>query len=73
MVVPAESSAQDLQNEHCTVFRVCATTTGHIAAQSSLNEKHDMPESVHPRNHSDYTLGRIGRHNVVSTFLSDGT
>ena len=70
-IVPAEGSA------HYTVGWICAVPTEYVAAQAFLDEKHDRPEYVHPHDYNDYTLGRIGRHNVVigawkSTIVTGG-
>lgn len=55
-----------------TVGWICAITTEYVAAQVFLDEKHDYPD-YHPRHKkSDYTLGRIGRHNVVIAVLPLG-
>ncbi|KAJ5390254.1 uncharacterized protein N7496_001322 [Penicillium cataractarum] len=48
-----------------TVGWICAITTEYVAAQAFLDEQHAPPESLPPQNKNDYTLGRIGRHNVV--------
>ena len=71
-VVPAKGSALDLQKEHYTIGWICAITTEYVAAQAFLDEKYSRPEYVHPHDYNDYTLGRIGRHNVVIAVLPDG-
>ncbi|KAL2167850.1 hypothetical protein VTG60DRAFT_717 [Thermothelomyces hinnuleus] len=55
-----------------TVGWICAIETEYVAAQSFLDEEHDGPESVATRDNNDYTLGRMGRHNVVIAVLPDG-
>ncbi|EEU36945.1 uncharacterized protein NECHADRAFT_20595, partial [Fusarium vanettenii 77-13-4] len=55
-----------------TVGWVCALTCEYVAAQEFLDEEHDPPESLQPNDSNDYTLGRIGRHNVVIAVLPDG-
>ncbi|XTI94384.1 nucleoside phosphorylase domain-containing protein [Cenococcum geophilum] len=37
-----------------------------------LNEKHERPEYVSPNNNNNYTLGRVGKHNIVITVLPNG-
>ncbi|RAO72618.1 uncharacterized protein BHQ10_008630 [Talaromyces amestolkiae] len=55
-----------------TVGWICAITTEYIAAQAFLDEKHDGPAYLPPHNKNDYTLGRIGKHNVVISVLPMG-
>lgn len=55
-----------------TVGWICAITTEYVAAQAFLDEKHDAPEYLAPNNKNDYTLGRIGKHNVVVAVLPMG-
>src|SRR5437667_10249849 len=33
---------------------------------------HDRPEYVSPNDNNDYTLGKVGKHNVVIAVLPDG-
>lgn len=51
---------------------ICAISTERVAAEAFLDERHDGPESISPNDNNDYTLGRIGRHNVVIAILPDG-
>lgn len=51
---------------------ICATTKEYVAAQQLLDEKHGPPTSLSPRNRAHYTLGRVGRHNVVIATLPMG-
>ncbi|TFB05511.1 Ankyrin repeat domain-containing protein 50 [Trichoderma ghanense] len=51
---------------------ICAISTEYVAAQSLLDEKHGTPRSVARNDNNDYTLGRIGEHNVVIAVLPDG-
>ncbi|PTB65719.1 hypothetical protein BBK36DRAFT_1082082, partial [Trichoderma citrinoviride] len=44
----------------------------YVAAQAVLDELHGRPERVSQANQSDYTLGRIGEHNVVIASLPFG-
>ncbi|RYO78317.1 hypothetical protein DL764_010131 [Monosporascus ibericus] len=51
---------------------ICAIGTEYIAAQEFLDDEHDPPEFVSPNDTNDYTLGRLGKHNVVVAVLPDG-
>lgn len=55
-----------------TVGWICAITFEYVAAQAFLEEKHEKPEYVSPQDNNNYTLGRIGRHNVVIAALPYG-
>ncbi|OCK78779.1 purine and uridine phosphorylase, partial [Lepidopterella palustris CBS 459.81] len=55
-----------------TVGWICAITTEYVAAQAFLDEKHEGPENVSPNDNNDYTLGKVGKHNVVIAVLPDG-
>lgn len=55
-----------------TVGWICAITTEYVAAQVFLDEKHDGPESLPSTDNNNYTLGRMGKHNVVIAVLPDG-
>ncbi|KAF4989612.1 hypothetical protein FDECE_14648 [Fusarium decemcellulare] len=55
-----------------TVGWVSALTTEYVAAQVFLDEKHDRPDHVSANDGNTYTLGRIGKHNVVIGVLPDG-
>lgn len=55
-----------------TVGWICALETEYVAAQSFLDEEHKGPEYVSPHDNNDYTLGKIGKHNVVIAVLPDG-
>jgi nucleoside phosphorylase len=60
----------DLRNY--TVGWICAIRTEYVAAQAFLDEKHEKPEYVSPHDNNDYTLGKIGKHNVVIAVLPYG-
>jgi nucleoside phosphorylase len=60
------------QNSDYVVGWVCALSTELVAAQAFLDEKHEGPEYVSPRDNNSYTLGRIGKHKVVIAVLPDG-
>lgn len=55
-----------------TIGWMCALSTEYVAAQAFLDEKHGGPESVSTNDNNDYTLGKIGRHNVIIAVLPDG-
>jgi nucleoside phosphorylase len=58
--------------EDYTVGWICVISTEYVAAQTFLDEKHEWPENISTNNNNDYTLGKIGRHNVVIAVLPDG-
>ncbi|SCV61255.1 uncharacterized protein FFFS_15824 [Fusarium fujikuroi] len=55
-----------------TVGWICAITTEYVAAQEFLDEEHEGPEFVSPHDDNHYTLGKVGKHNVVIAVLPDG-
>jgi hypothetical protein len=55
-----------------TVGWICAVHTEYVAAQAFLDKRHDRPEEVSRHNNNDYTLGTIGKHNVVIAVLPNG-
>ena len=55
-----------------TVGWICALSTEYVAAQAFLDEKHEGPEHVSPNDNNDYTLGKIGKHNIVIAVSPDG-
>ena len=55
-----------------TVGWICALSTEYVAAQEFLDEEHEPPEFVSPNDTNDYTLGRLGKHNIVIAVLPDG-
>jgi nucleoside phosphorylase len=59
-------------NNDYTVGWICAITTEYVAAQAFLDEKHNRPEYVSLKDDNIYTLGRVGKHNVVMAALPDG-
>ncbi|KAL7796140.1 hypothetical protein V8C37DRAFT_23337 [Trichoderma ceciliae] len=58
--------------EDYAVGWICAISTEYVSARAFLDEKHEGPEYVSPNDNNDYTLGRIGKHNVVIAVLPDG-
>ncbi|KAK1245970.1 hypothetical protein MKX07_005039 [Trichoderma sp. CBMAI-0711] len=68
-------SEEDLprkRNDEYTVGWICAVVTEYVAAQAVLDELHGRPKGVSPASQSDFTLGRIGEHNVVIASLPFG-
>ncbi|KAH8593137.1 nucleoside phosphorylase domain-containing protein [Bisporella sp. PMI_857] len=55
-----------------TVGWICAISTEYVAARAFLDKEHERPEYVSPHDNNDYTLGRVGKHNVVIAVLPDG-
>lgn len=58
--------------ENYTVGWICAITTEYIAAQQFLDERHFVEEYPPPFDTSEYTMGRIGNHNVVISVVPMG-
>ncbi|UKZ78532.1 hypothetical protein TrVFT333_006275 [Trichoderma virens FT-333] len=61
------SSANDY-----TVGWICAISTELVAARAFLDEEHDPSGAVSPHDNNVYTLGKMGKHNVVIAALPDG-
>jgi nucleoside phosphorylase len=55
-----------------TVGWICAIKTELVAALQFLDEKHDAPDHVPVNDNNVYTLGRIGKHNVVIAKMPSG-
>ena len=51
---------------------ICATSTEYVAALAFLDEEHEGPENVAQNDNNDYTLGRVGKHNIVIAVLPYG-
>ncbi|KAI9148819.1 putative ankyrin repeat protein [Paramyrothecium foliicola] len=60
------------QQDRYTVGWICAIKTEYVAARAFLDEVHEGPEFRAINDNNDYTLGRIGKHNVVITILPKG-
>jgi nucleoside phosphorylase len=58
--------------EDYTVGWICALSTESVAAQSFLDEEHAPLAYQDPKDNNDYTLGKIGNHNVVIAVLPMG-
>ncbi|KAH7111518.1 hypothetical protein B0J13DRAFT_461972, partial [Dactylonectria estremocensis] len=69
---PAADAPERKVNDDYTVGWICAIRTEYVAAQEFLDEEHEAPEFVSPNDTNDYTLGRLGKHNVVIAVLPDG-
>ncbi|KAK8924411.1 hypothetical protein VCV18_004833 [Metarhizium anisopliae] len=59
-------------NDVYAVGWICAITAEYVAAQAFLDEKHDGPVPLPSTDYNNYTLGRIGKHNVVIAAIPDG-
>ncbi|KAF5707794.1 hypothetical protein FMUND_10944 [Fusarium mundagurra] len=55
-----------------TVGWICAIATEYVTAQLFLDEEHEGPEFVSDNDSNNYTLGKIGKHNVVIAVLPHG-
>ncbi|KAF9765222.1 hypothetical protein IL306_002541, partial [Fusarium sp. DS 682] len=55
-----------------TVGWICAIATEYLAAQLFLDEEHEGPEFVSANDSNNYTLGKIGKHDVVIAVLPHG-
>jgi hypothetical protein len=55
-----------------TVSWICAVTTENVAARVFLDEEHEGPENLSKHDNNDYTLGRMGKHNIVIAVLPGG-
>ncbi|KAL7931924.1 ankyrin repeat-containing domain protein [Trichoderma chlorosporum] len=55
-----------------TVGWICAISTESVAARAFLDEEHDPPDAVSRHDNNVYTLGKMGKHNVVIAALPDG-
>ena len=58
--------------EDYTVGWICALATEYLAARVFLDERYQVPPLIFQNDKNNYTLGRIGQHNVVIAVLPDG-
>jgi nucleoside phosphorylase len=65
-------SQQKLENGEYTVGWICAITTEYVAAQAFLDVNHRPPDSIPQNDNNNYTLGEVGKHNVVIAALPKG-
>jgi nucleoside phosphorylase len=62
-----------MSNPHdYTVGWICAVSTEYVAARAFLDKEHEGPRFVSKHDNNDYTLGKIGGHNVVLAVLPEG-
>lgn len=66
------SRSEESRPEDYTVGWICAIKVEYVAAQVFLDEEHEGPASVSQHDNNSYTLGRIGKHNVVIAALPFG-
>ncbi|OTA08249.1 hypothetical protein A9Z42_0091980 [Trichoderma parareesei] len=66
------TSKQKFASTNYTIGWICALSTEYVAAQVFLDERHEGPDYVAPNDNNDYTLGKVGSHNVVIAVLPDG-
>jgi hypothetical protein len=55
-----------------TVGLIYSHTETYAAAQTMLDVEHQVPGFSVPLDNNSYTLGKLGKHNVVITHLSTG-
>jgi hypothetical protein len=55
-----------------TVGWICAITTEYVAAKAFLDREHDSLEYGSANDNNIYTLGEMGKHNVVIAQLPEG-
>ncbi|KAF2023522.1 purine and uridine phosphorylase [Setomelanomma holmii] len=55
-----------------TIGWICAILPELVAAGAFLDEKHEAPDNLPVHDSNDYTLGKIGKHNVVIAGLPNG-
>ena len=72
MIVPLFVTMTPRTNEDYTVGWICAIATEYIAAAEFLDEEYGGANVVAKNDNNDYTLGKIGQHNVVIAVLPDG-
>ncbi|KAE9583620.1 hypothetical protein CGMCC3_g148 [Colletotrichum fructicola] len=58
-----------LARREYTVGWICAIVTEYVAGQALLDEEHECPHNLPSQDAGHYTLGKIGRHNVVMAVL----
>ncbi|KAL6899992.1 hypothetical protein GGI43DRAFT_427716 [Trichoderma evansii] len=60
------------QPKDYTVGWICAIKVEYVAAQEFLDEEHEGPAFASQHDNNSYTLGRIGKHNIVIATLPFG-
>ncbi|RYP64079.1 hypothetical protein DL771_008938 [Monosporascus sp. 5C6A] len=71
MVTKPDRTTMSDPQDYCVGW-ICALSTEYVAAQTFLDERHEGPTFVSPHDNNDYTLGKIGKHNVVIAVMPDG-
>jgi hypothetical protein len=61
--------SQNSNLQKYTVGWIYAVTTEFIAAQAFFNEKYNQVKTITDNNNNNYTLGKIGKHNVIIAIL----
>lgn len=62
-----------MSNPHdYTVGWICAISAEYVAARAFLDKEHDQVEYVSPSDNNVYTLGEVGKHNIVIATLPEG-
>ncbi|CAI7621513.1 unnamed protein product [Penicillium bialowiezense] len=59
--------------ERYAVGWICGNNTEFLAALVMLDEEHPLPKRVSHHSTNQYSLGRMGQHNIVISVLPDGT
>ena len=71
--MPANHSSKSPHpNGEYTVGWICAIYTEYVAAQAFLDDDHGQPQEISSKDSNDYTLGRVGEHNVAIAVLPSG-
>ena len=65
------SKAPALDNDEYTVGWITALALEGAAAEAMLDVEHEEPQWKHENDHNNYTLGSIGKHNVVIAGLPE--
>lgn len=61
-----------LDKSEYTVGWICAIRPEYKAAQLFLDERHQVPDDLPQHDMNDYTLGKIGKHNIAIAVLPNG-
>ncbi|KAK8851751.1 purine and uridine phosphorylase [Apiospora arundinis] len=67
-----EGTERQLLNEAYTVGWICTISTEYVAARVFLDDEHEGPEYSAQHDNNSYTLGRMGKHNVVIAVSPEG-
>lgn len=66
-----KETTRQLANEAYTVGWICAIHTEYVAARLFLDDEHESPGYIAQHDNNNYTLGKMGKHNVVIAVLPD--